>query len=596
MIDHGAAEREASAEFSDDLGVEGHVMPARLVERPLGLSCVFSDGRTAEVCLGELPGPRLARDLMIGLIELIHPHGTVDSMGSLDGCVSAARSMVRMLSEQGFRGGAQLTRAGLARYWMAASGGREACTRRMLQGFDTATGALAAGVRELAEGRAFNPQPYRRVLPPYPEQEWQRLTETCRSIIGTAYAGHRKALADAAKGHDPRSGGWTRRNVRWLLAQHGPLSMNAITGHMGWSAQTIREYGGFYEASNELFLTADVVIGYRLAFGVYSGIVPDGIDELGVSDIDWAGDATVLLSYVKRRTAAESVTLPRRAVRLLEQWLSHSALLRGHADPGMRDRLWLTRGRVGHGTILFGTNRNLVRRWVLRHGLLGNDGEPMRVHRARIRTTHHSMRAKATWAGSARARVDPNHRTDVEGDHYLTASTPAQHHTVEAIVEDAQHDLPRRAHPQAVVAGQDTAHLAADYPRPGGRLGYGRRQPRRAAQCGQRDVFVAACADQLSGLHGPKGNRAQRGRGCVCSARWRCSRPATRATCCGSRRSSPASGSSCPPPSSWPSSAPTPQRIGQVLERFDPAVLAEAATSVGDYDGELPLRPEEATR
>ena len=45
-----------------------------------------------------------------------------------------------------------------------------------------------------------------------------------------------------------------------------------------------------------------MVIAYRLLFGVYSGIVPDGIDDLATGDIDWAGDATILLSYVKGRT------------------------------------------------------------------------------------------------------------------------------------------------------------------------------------------------------------------------------------------------------------------------------------------------------
>jgi hypothetical protein len=45
-------------------------------------------------------------------------------------------------------------------------------------------------------------------------------------------------------------------------------------------------------------------------FGIYSGIVPDGIDDLLVEDIDWPGDATILLSYVKGRTAAESLGTP----------------------------------------------------------------------------------------------------------------------------------------------------------------------------------------------------------------------------------------------------------------------------------------------
>jgi hypothetical protein len=40
---------------------------------------------------------------------------------------------------------------------------------------------------------------------------------------------------------------------------------------------------------------------------------------------------------------------------------------------------------------------------------------------------------------------------------------------------------------------------------------------------------------------------------------------------------------------------PYSQRVVQVLERFDPAVIAAAAAAVGDSDDELPLRPEERT-
>jgi hypothetical protein len=532
---------------------------------------------------------------MIGLIELIHPHGTVDSAGSVMHFVSAARSMVRTLADRGFAGGAgQLRRSVLVEYWMAASNGREAHTRRMLQGFDTVTGGLTAGVRDLADGRAYNPQPFRRPLPPYPEEEWARLTETCRSITDVAFAAHREALADAVSGQDPCSGGWTLRNVRWLLVHHGPLSMNAVVEHMGWSAKTIRKQGGFYEATDELFPKLDVVIAYRLLFGVYSGIVPDGIDDLLVTDIEWAGDATVLLSYVKGRTAAESVTLPRRAVRLLEQWLAHSALLRGFADPEIRGHLWLRTGSVGHGAILHGSNRNLVRPWVIRHALLGQDGRPMKLHRSRIRTTHHSMRAKATWTGSARATVDPNHSAQVEGDHYLTSSTPAQQHAVETVVEDAQHDMLRRAHPPTVISDEDAADLARNYPQ----LVAGLELDDSALAelvGGVRDVFVAACADQLAGLHGPKGK--------PCPARpWVC-------LLCPLAVFAPRHGANLlrlkaffsrqwqqmPAAQFMAVFGPYNHRITQVLDRFDAAVLAAAVTQVADSDGELPLRPEEHT-
>lgn len=570
-------------------------MPAVLVEVPLGVTCVFSDGRRAEFCLDGLPEPRLARDLLIGLIELIHPHGSVDAPGSVMHFVGAARSMVRTLSERGFSGGAgQLSRAQLAEYWMSASTGREACTRRMLQGFDAATGGLADRVRDLAAGRAYNPQPFRRPLPPYSEQEWARLTATCRSITDTAFAAHREALTDAAKGQDPYPGGWTPQNLRWLLAHRGPLSTTAFSNHVGCSEGAVRKQGGFYEAGAELFPGMDVVVAYRLLFGIYSGIVPDGIDDLVLADIDWAGDATILLSYVKGRTATESLTLPRQAVRLLEQWLAHSALLRGFADPEMRGRLWLSAGQVGHGTIVEGTGRNPVRRWVLRHGLLGQDGQPMRLHRARIRTTHHSMRGRATWTGSARATVDPNHSAQVEGDHYLTASTPAQQHAVETVVEDAQHDMLRRAHPPAVVSEQDAVALARDYPQLVAGLGLDGGALTELVG-GERDVFVAACADQLAGLHGPKGK--------PCPARpWVCLlcplavfAPRHAPNLLRLKAFFSRQWQQMPAAQFMAVFGPYNQRITQVLGHFDTAVLVAAATQVSSSDADLPLRPEEHT-
>src|SRR5260370_36575100 len=80
-------------------------MPTMLVEEPLGIWCVFSDGSRAEFSLDGLPNPRLARDLAAGLVELIHPHGSVDAAGSVDHYVRSLRVMVRTLAGQGLGGG-----------------------------------------------------------------------------------------------------------------------------------------------------------------------------------------------------------------------------------------------------------------------------------------------------------------------------------------------------------------------------------------------------------------------------------------------------------------------------------------------------------
>ncbi|MFJ4977850.1 hypothetical protein ACIP6X_21280 [Streptomyces coeruleorubidus] len=49
----------------------------------------------------------------------------------------------------------------------------------------------------------------------------------------------------------------------------------------------------------------------------------------------------MLLDYVKGRTSQESLTLSRPAVRLLKQWLEHSAVARRFAPPELQEHLWL---------------------------------------------------------------------------------------------------------------------------------------------------------------------------------------------------------------------------------------------------------------
>jgi len=56
-------------------------MPAEVLDEPLGISCVFSNGSRSQVTLGDTVNARLARDLLTGLAELIYPHGTVDAAG-----------------------------------------------------------------------------------------------------------------------------------------------------------------------------------------------------------------------------------------------------------------------------------------------------------------------------------------------------------------------------------------------------------------------------------------------------------------------------------------------------------------------------------
>jgi hypothetical protein len=569
-------------------------MPATLIDAPLGISCVFSDGSRAEVTLHAAADGRLGRDLLVGLTELIHPHGRVDQGSTVVIYVRAARNMITALAGRGFGGGAgELSAAKLTGYWMGATGPVEACTRRMLLGFDAGTGGLSQAVRDLAAGRAFNPQRFRRPLPPYPEAEWARLGEACTATIEGSFAAHQAAVAGAARGEDPAGEGWSVDNLRWLLARTGPSTVVDVGTHLGISAPTVHRRGGFAEASTALFPHLEVTVAYLLAFGMSCGVVPDGIGDLVVDDIDWAGDASILLTYLKGRTAAESVTLPRRAVRLLEQWLVHSALLRGFVGPITGRQLWLGLTRPGSTSVSAGpVHRDVIRRWAASHQLCDDNGQPLKIHRHRIRTTHQSRRDTRAWMGGGRATIDPNHSPAVEGDHYLSATTPAQRRAVDAIVEDAQHDVVRRAQPPRVLTDDDNAALAGAWPELLARLALDEVMLAELVG-GDRDVFVAACADQLAGLHGPKGK--------PCPARpWVCllcplavfaPRHATnllrlKAFFCRQWQAMPTT-------QFMAVFGPYAQRIDQVLARYQPALLAGAASAVADCDDELPLRAEE---
>jgi hypothetical protein len=562
-------------------------MPAELLADPLGIACEFTDGRQKRWLSDGTGDPALVAALLTGLAQKVHPHGMVNAPGTVDAYLTGLRDIAAFMAGRGVRGGAgALTRAVLAEYWMQAGVQQESTTRAMLAAYDDVTGGLDPGVRALADGRHFTPWPSGNPLEPYDRQQWERLQGVCLRIVDDAFAGHRRALAAAAAGHDPQRAGWNGGNLRWLLVQRGPLSTLQVAAHLGMSDVWVQQHGGVRTAFAELFPGVGVVNAYRVLLGSYCGVVPDGIADLDIGDVDWAGDATILLGYVKGRTAAESVTLPRRAVRLLERWLEHSALTRRHAPAGLAGVLWLhcsdrsnTRWQTAVGAPAHSD-------WGKKHGV--------EADLRRIRTTFLSLRDRQAWHGSPRSLIDPNHSPQVEADHYLTAATPAQQDAVEGIIEQAQGDMVRRAQPPRVVTAGQLAELAGGLPETIAALDLDEPAAAELVSGGQ-DVFTAACADPASGLHGPPGK--------PCPARpWVC-------LLCPLAIFAPRHAGNLLRLKAWFSrqwaGMPTTQfmatfgpyatRLDEVLQHYPAPLLAAAAATVNDDDHALPLRPEEST-
>ena len=146
-----------------------------------------------------------------------------------------------------------------------------------------------------------------------------------------------------------------------------------------------------------------------------------------------------------------------------------------------------------------------------------------------------------------------------------------------------------------MVSAEDAASLARGYPELAASLGLGDTVIAELAG-GERDVFTAACADQLSGLHGPKEK--------PCPARpWVCLlcplavfAPRHAANLLRLKAFFSRQWQQMPAAQFMAVFGPYSQRVVQVLDRFDPAVVTRAAASISGRDDEIPLRPEELTR
>ncbi|MGW1197253.1 hypothetical protein ACWD4B_15665 [Streptomyces sp. NPDC002536] len=581
-------------------------MVALLDLDPLQVRFSFPDGSNWTADLSKTTNPRLAAELASGLVQLVHPLGNVTRRNTAVRYASTLRRMVASLTEAGFQGGvADLRKSHMLPYWLSVAGEKVMMSRMLLKG----CGAIVdEELRAYVDGKPVKRRPITKPLEPYSESEWRAIESGLRALVQQMLSDHREAVALAQLGpEDAAPRALSRRTLAWLMYEHGPITRVKAASVLGASPDVFRGWGAEFDAIRDaLYPPVFAVHAVRSLFGVYCGVVPDGIRDLGVDDFTWAGDRTVLMNYVKRRRGPESVSLPSRAVRLLDRWMELSAQLRRFTPKESADALWVFRDVKGHESLpegqlavlspldVPGSGVRPRRRLAMTLGLRTDAGEPLLLHAGRIRTTYHHSLARRGWTG--RTTIDPNHTARVEGDHYVSAVTPAQADAVESIIEDAQADVLRRARPPVLLTEEEAAEFVAQQPQAAARLGLDHGAMADLLS-GEMDVFTASCANQLAGLHGPAGK--------PCPARpWVCLL--------------------CPLAVFLPRHAPNLLRLKayfarqsrqmtteqflavfgpyadrldhDILPRFPASALDQAASEVADTDAELPLRPEEGTQ
>jgi hypothetical protein len=83
--------------------------------------------------------------------------------------------------------------------------------------------------------------------------------------------------------------------LSWLFEKVGKLGGvvgTAATTRAGCSPTNLPQRGPGLRARRRpktLFPTVEVALAYRLLLGMTTGIVPDGLDELELDDVEWAG-------------------------------------------------------------------------------------------------------------------------------------------------------------------------------------------------------------------------------------------------------------------------------------------------------------------
>ena len=246
------------------------------------------------------------------------------------------------------------------------------------------------------------------------------------------------------------------------------------------------------------YLLAEDVIAFFVLLSLETGLEPECIKALNADCLRNPASGTIEIAYCKRRAPGSewkrlrvrdgAASTPGGIIRLL---IELTTAARKHMSSKGRpsDGLWLyfdfgkLKDRIRH------YSEELLDNWIARHGIVGDDGKPLRLLLSRLRKTH-----KALWYAKTQGdlgRFAIGHTPEVAARHY--ADLPSLRHLHEQAVADGLADALTSALEPRILSPDDEAAARKDPTtlRPVPTVEVSRTLG------GKNDVWLAAC----SGFH-----------------------------------------------------------------------------------------------
>jgi hypothetical protein len=487
-------------------------MPAEIIEVPLAVRTRFANGGATHRFDG-LPLARLVRELLEGVVVMCSPNGTVRSRWTAQVMAANLRSAIRRLDARGFRGGVGDLRSGdlLA---ICARQDIETVLRPALRAYDELhPGRLHVSVSRFLDGPWLSGPRQSEPVSPYSKDEEEQIRQACRASILAVEDRVAQAQAEASTGgvYGPETAS-SRADLLCTLEQEGPLSLDDVGRRLGRSMyyyHSIEDAPRPSRLARQLWPTAVDLVAYRTLLGLETGIVPEGIANLRVNDLQRVGPREVIISWEKQRGggresdrfAGAGEWSPGRIFERAVEVTSGPRRFAARGDPAF---LWIALDpskprmyRMTHGM-------EAKYRWLASTGLASPEA-PFELDGRRLRKTFY-RRLDERFGGAIPSVAGINQSERVAGERYLSVTQSTEF--LEGVVEDAYAEAMSRvqvAPKPTVLTADDVDRLTGDPVRAVAELGISETES-EPLLTGRRDVFACACKDFYHSPYGQPGS------------------------------------------------------------------------------------------